>query len=500
MNRKNILRIIGAVSVIVLFGNLNALVDLAVHPEIPYFHKEHLIVGGIIGTVMIVLFISLAVFIRHLNEAVKNNALLDRDRQRLIAELKLTLSELESIYNSAPVGLCVFDNQLRFIRINERMAELNGFEISEHIGCSPRDLLPNLADKADELKDRVIESGKPIWGIEITGETPAQPGVERTWLESWLPLKDESGKVVRINVMAVEITDRKRLHQQLIESHDQLEKKVKERTDQLAGVVNSLKEEIEDRREAQVRLRELSHKSIEALEAERQLISRELHDSIGSSLAAVKLSLEELFEKSPEWSEKNKNLCKKIISNLINTIKETRRISANLRPHALDDYGLLGTIDWHIRQTKEIRRDIELIKKIDICEEQIPDKLKIIIYRIFQEALNNAAKYSRADKVTILLTIKGSDLIFEIEDNGCGFDPKKLSKKAEALCGFGILNMQERAEICGGNFSLQSQPGVGTRLRVSLPINGETILRSQSEQLSFKEVKSKSKSVQLTTQ
>ncbi|MGA9235803.1 MAG: PAS domain-containing protein [Desulfobacterales bacterium] len=500
MDRKNTLKVIGAVSVIALFGNLNALVDLAVHPEIPYFHKEHLIVGGITGTVMILLFFSLVFYIRHLDKARKKNAQLDKDRQRLIAEMKLTLAELESIYYSAPVGLCVFDNQLRFIRINQRMAELNGFEISEHIGCSPRDLLPNLADKADDLRNRVVESGKPIWGVEISGETPAQPGVERTWLESWLPLKDESGKVVRINVMAVEITDQKKLHQQLIEAHNQLEEKVRERTDQLAAAVNSLKEEIADRKEAQRRLRELSHKSIEALEAERKSISRELHDSIGSSLAAVKLSLEELFEKSPEWSEKNKNLCKKIIFNLINTIKETRRISANLRPHALDDYGLLGTIDWHIRQTKEIVRDIELIKKIDICEEQIPDRLKIIIYRIFQEALNNAAKHSRADKVTTLLTINGSALIFEIEDNGCGFDPQKLSKKAEAFCGFGILSIQERVEICGGSFSLQSQPGIGTRLRISFPINGESILRSQSEQLSLEEMESKSKSYQLTTQ
>ena len=217
-------------------------------------------------------------------------------------------------------------------------------------------------------------------------------------------------------------------------------------------------------------------------------------------MAAVKLSLEELFEKSPEWSEKNKKLCKKIIFNLINTIKETRRITANLRPHALDDYGLLGTIEWHIRQTKEILGDIELIKKIDICEEQIPDRLKIIIYRIFQESLNNAAKHSRADKITTLLTINGSDLIFEIEDNGCGFDPQKLSKKADALSGFGILNMQERVEICGGSFSLQSQPGAGTQLRISFPINGESILRSQSEQLSLEEMESKSKSYQLTTQ
>jgi PAS domain S-box-containing protein len=247
MARKNTFKVIGAVLIIVFLANLNALVDWVFHPEIPYFHKEHLVVGGITGAAMILLFISLAFYTRYLNKAMKRNAHLDKDRQRVIAEMKLTLSELETIYNSAPVGLCVFDSQLRFMRINERMAELNGFEISEHIGRTARDLLPGLADKSYALRDRVIESGKPILGIEITGETPAQPGVERTWLETWIPLKDESGKVVRINVMAVEITEQKKLNQKLIKARNELEEKVKERTAELQQAIKHLEEENQER-------------------------------------------------------------------------------------------------------------------------------------------------------------------------------------------------------------------------------------------------------------
>ena len=236
--------------------------------------------------------------------------------------------------------------------------------------------------------------------------------------------------------------------------------------------MNSLKKQVADRKKAELRLRELSHKIIEALEAERQSISRELHDSIGSSLAAVKLSLEELFEKSSEWPEKN---------------KETRRISANLRPHTIDDLGILGTIEWHSRQIEEHVKGIELVKKIDICEEQIPDRLKIIVYRILQEALNNAAKHSQADKITIRLTIDGLELIFEIEDNGCGFDPECLVNKAESLSGLGILNMQERAEICCGSFSLNTRPGAGTRIRVCLPLNGDSIFKEQTTEFKLEE-------------
>lgn len=478
MVRKNILKIIGAVFVIVLLGNLNAIVDLVLHPEIPYFDKEHLIVGGITGIVVILLFISLAFYIRDLNKAMKMNDQVEKDRQRVFAEMRLTLSELETIYDSAPVGLCVFDNGLRFMRINKSMAELNGFEVSEHIGRSPRDLLPHLADIAGDLMDRVVESGKPVLNIEVTGETPAQPGVERTWLENWIPLKGEHGQVERINVVAVEITELKKLNQQLLKARNELEEKVKERTAQLKATVKSLEKQIADNKDAQMRLCELSRKSIETLETERQSISRELHDSIGTSLAAIKLSLEVLFDRAAEWSINSEELYTKIISNLTNTIKETKRISTNLRPHALDDLGILGTIDWHSRQIKEHLKNIELIKRMDICEEQIPDPLKIIIYRILQEALNNAAKHSQADKVTIFLTVDGPDLIFEIEDNGCGFDIQGLSKKVDPLRGFGLLNMQDRAEICGGSFSLYSHPGAGTRIRVSFPLNGENILSS----------------------
>jgi hypothetical protein len=98
MVRKNILNIIGGVSDIVLLGNLNAIVDLVLHPEIPYFGMEHLIFGGIARGATILLFTSLVFYIRDLNRSMKMNAQVEKDRQRVIAEMKLTLSQLETIY------------------------------------------------------------------------------------------------------------------------------------------------------------------------------------------------------------------------------------------------------------------------------------------------------------------------------------------------------------------------------------------------------------------
>ncbi len=136
------------------------------------------------------------------------------------------LAEIESIYNSAHVGLCVFDRQLRFIRINERMAEINGVSAAEHIGRVPREIVPDLAEAAEQLAARIFDTGEPILNIELSGTTPAQPDVTRHWIEHWLPLKNKQGWVEGINVIVQDITELKK-------AKLELKKKVAERTSEL---------------------------------------------------------------------------------------------------------------------------------------------------------------------------------------------------------------------------------------------------------------------------
>ncbi|MBD2501462.1 PAS domain S-box protein [Anabaena azotica] len=136
-----------------------------------------------------------------------------RERQQAQAALKESqiqlqrqLAEIETIYQSAPIGLNVLDADLRFVRINERLAEINGFSVEAHIGRTIRELLPDLADAAEQLLRRILATGEPVFNVEITGETPAQPGVQRTWLESFLPLKD-GDCIIGISTVCEEITD-----------------------------------------------------------------------------------------------------------------------------------------------------------------------------------------------------------------------------------------------------------------------------------------------------
>jgi PAS domain S-box-containing protein len=125
------------------------------------------------------------------------------------------LREIEDICRNAPVGLCVFDRDLRYVRINERLAEINGIPAAEHIGQRLRDVLLKLAGAVEPELRRALDTGEPRLDVEIVGETPARPGVDRSWLEQWLPIRNDEGRVIGLNIVAEEITERKQAQQQL---------------------------------------------------------------------------------------------------------------------------------------------------------------------------------------------------------------------------------------------------------------------------------------------
>ncbi|PZF75775.1 hypothetical protein DK847_16240 [Aestuariivirga litoralis] len=134
----------------------------------------------------------------------------DRELLREYRETRQALSELAAIYNDAPVGLAVVGADFRFQRINNRLAELNGVAVEDHIGRTIREVVPKLADIGESLVRKVVETGESILNLEIEGETAAQPGVRRSFLEHWSPIRDEEGRVIAVNIVAEETTAQKR--------------------------------------------------------------------------------------------------------------------------------------------------------------------------------------------------------------------------------------------------------------------------------------------------
>ena len=119
------------------------------------------------------------------------------------------LGELEAVYATAPVGLAVLTPDMRFLRINERLAEINGISAEAHTGRTVREVVPDLAGRAEKIVRHILETGQPVLNVEFTGETTAQPGVRRTWIESLTPVRGPDGKIAAINVVAEDITERR---------------------------------------------------------------------------------------------------------------------------------------------------------------------------------------------------------------------------------------------------------------------------------------------------
>lgn len=238
----------------------------------------------------------------------------------------------------------------------------------------------------------------------------------------------------------------------------------------LVDYITKRKQTEEALHRSEAELRRLSSHLLKAQEEERKRIARELHDGIGQSLSAIKFKVETALN---EMGQENPGQVVKSLEAVVpvaqEAVEEVRRISRNLRPSILDDLGILATISWMCREVETIYSGIRIEKQIDIEEHDMPDSLKIIIYRVLQESFNNIAKHSQATLVR--LSLKGADGKVElaIDDNGMGFDVEQVLSGEQSKRGIGLAGMKERTELSGGSFSVESHKGAGTTVRASWP-------------------------------
>ncbi len=151
-------------------------------------------------------------------------------------------------------------------------------------------------------------------------------------------------------------------------------------------------------------------------------------------------------------------------------IDEVRKIQADLRPSVLDDLGILATINWFCREFQAIYSRIRVEKQINIQEDDVPELVKTVIYRVLQEAMNNIAKHSKADRVDLYLRKTEGLIELVIKDNGRGFDLESSLSVDNARRGLGLSSMKERTELSGGAFCIESLGGKGTFVRASWPV------------------------------
>src|SRR5580698_1725538 len=158
--------------------------------------------------------------LRRPNDAPSAPKETEREIQRLHRYVRQKLAEIEQVYQYSPVGLVLMDMDYRFVRINERMAEINGLPVEAHIGRTLRQVLPDLADYIMELYRPVYERGEPVLNVELHGQTPKEPGVEHHWLANFFPYRSETGKVIGLLGAVADITELKRQETKVRESEE----------------------------------------------------------------------------------------------------------------------------------------------------------------------------------------------------------------------------------------------------------------------------------------
>jgi signal transduction histidine kinase len=206
-------------------------------------------------------------------------------------------------------------------------------------------------------------------------------------------------------------------------------------------------------------MKQLSARLLDAQESERRSISRELHDEVGQSLGALLVDLARVSARAPEGLREELAHMKSVTETTVQTV---RNIALLLRPSMLDDLGLVPALEWQAREVSR-RTELEVDVRAEGIPEALPDEYNVCIYRLVQEALNNASRHAAARNAHVEVVRRESRIAVCVRDDGRGFEPQRTR-------GLGILGMEERVKRLGGSFAVESRPGQGTTVRADLPL------------------------------
>ncbi|MCC5940390.1 MAG: PAS domain S-box protein [Balneolaceae bacterium] len=332
-------------------------------------------------------------------------------------ELKASEEQYRLLFDQNPIPMMIFDpDTYNFSAVNEAFVSKYGYSKKKVLNMSILEIRPE-ADMDSVKKDIEKNRGKTSFG-------------------EWIHITKEGTKLI-VEISASDIFYKDKL-QRLVIAHDITEqRKAEERT------ISAI---------------------IEGEERERQRIAKELHDGLGQYLSAASMNLKSVFEELPEMSTRLLSAYGSGLEFLNHAISETRNISQNLMPKAIQDYGLelaIESLISHLKSNNEIV--FYFYKNLGVAE--IPDKIQINLYRIFQEAINNAIRHGKPKRIDIQLVYSDNELLLTIEDNGSGFDLADESK-----FGLGIRSMRTRAGAMAADLDIVSNKGRGTIVNIVVPL------------------------------
>ena len=207
--------------------------------------------------------------------------------------------------------------------------------------------------------------------------------------------------------------------------------------------------------------RDAVRRVVEAQESERARLARELHDETGQALTSILLGLKSLDDRVRD--EEGRAAVAELRELVVSTLHDVRRLAVELRPAALDDFGLVPAIE-RLLDTAGEQSGLTVDLQSEVGDVRLPTETETTLFRIVQEALTNVLKHAAAERVTVLLSHADAGVRLVVQDDGCGFDPSQARDD-----GVGLLGMRERVSLVGGRLTVESTEGAGTMLTVEVP-------------------------------
>ena len=380
------------------------------------------------------------------------NKLIDSEKNanKLSKEIGALYASLEKSYEQISIVNQPTDNPRLYAKadhggnvifIADIFMELSGIKsVSE--GMRLCDLFHDM-ENPDDWMDEIVEtiSEEKIWQGELHFSDAKQLDC---WVEITItPVYNEKNEIDELLVMGTSITHRKAAEQNMNKKNrSEIEKKINQQKFRSVLI-------------------------LEGQEEERKRIAMDIHDGIGQMLTSLKFQIESIDPKEGERAEQKMADVGQLIKQII---KEVRRVTFNLKPTVLGDYGLQAALKVFIQEIGKLT-DIELVYKTEGEIDRLPQKIENNIFRIIQEAINNSIKYSEADTIEVTLAEVDDDLIIEVKDRGRGFDTKIVEARSVNIeSGRGFFNMYERTEYINGRLNINSDPGKGTRVTLKVPV------------------------------
>ena len=360
----------------------------------------------------------------------------------------------EGIYGIDTAGRCTFINRAAAGMLGlarEKVLGLNMHQLMHHSHADGRHYgekdCPILKAFRDGQSCRV--DSEVMWRVDgscFAAEYSSYPIID-------------GGIVQGAVVTVVDISARKNAEALLLQSHEQLERRVSERTAELSHAL--------------AQMRELSAHLESVREDERTRIAREIHDELGALLVALKMDVGFVAKRVPDLPEPRAK-CESMGRLIDTAVDKLGRIITDLRPSILDHQGLWAALDWQAQEfidSSELRADVRMHVAADVSEPAGPEaeRWSIAVFRIFQEVLSNVARHAAAESLRIRLYVDGPPhamLYLEVRDDGIGASTAALDHPRS----YGVFGMRERAGHFGGQLTISGAPGRGTLVRLRMPL------------------------------